>query len=471
MMKPYKYEIFTAEIERQIYNGILQENDRLPSVRIIKEKYKLSTSSVQSGFEYLMIKGLIRSNPRSGYFVTGIQEENIPEVKTKLPAVVRDEVFMKNMMLTSKRTSEFSSFNTAVPGDLLIPQKLILRTMQEVIREKGASLLRYYPSNGLELLRKHIAKQMGAYGCVLNPDEIIITDGALQALTIALKSVTKAGDVVAVESPCVFSVLEVLTHLELKVIEIPVHYKTGFDTEYFKTICEENKICALVTTPNFHNPTGVVMKDETKKEVLSMAETYQFCIIENDMYSDLYFEEQRPQSIKCFDKKGTVMMYSSFSKTLAPGIRLGWLYAGSFYAKSERVRFALGRTVSPVYQELVLKLLQGSSYERHLRLFRKKLSQQAVQVVEVLRNSFPEGSYFHRPKGGYSIWGQLPENTDMKRFYQYCEEHQVLFTPGNTFSFTDKYYFHFRVIFTERITSESIVLLKNAGAKAKELQF
>ncbi|MDR6487137.1 DNA-binding transcriptional MocR family regulator [Chryseobacterium vietnamense] len=165
------------------------------------------------------------------------------------------------------------------------------------------------------------------------------------------------------------------------------------------------------------------------------------------------------------------MMYSSFSKTLAPGIRLGWLYAGSFYAKSERVRFALGRTVSPVYQELVLKLLQGSSYERHLRLFRKKLGQQAVQVVEVLRNSFPEGSYFHRPKGGYSIWGQLPENTDMKRFYQYCEEHQVLFTPGNTFSFADKYYFHFRVIFTERITSESIVLLKNAGAKAKELQF
>jgi len=471
MMKPYKYEIFTAEIERQIYNGILQENDKLPSVRYIKEKYKLSTSSVQSGFEYLMIKGLIRSNPRSGYFVTGIQEENIPEVKTKLPVVVRDEVFMNNMMLTSKRTSEFSSFNTAVPGDLLIPQKLILRTMQEVIREKGASLLRYYPPNGLELLRKQIAKQMGAYGCILNPDEIIITDGALQALTIALKSVTKGGDVVAVESPCVFSVLEVLAHLELKVIEIPVHYKTGFDTEYFKTICEENKICALVTALNFHNPTGVVMKDETKKEILSMAEMYQFCIIENDMYSDLYFEEQRPQSIKSFDKKGIVMMYSSFSKTLAPGIRLGWLYAGSFYAKSERVRFALGRTVSPIYQELVLKLLQGSGYERHLRLFRKKLSQQAVQVLEVLRNSFPEDSYFHRPRGGYSIWGQLPQNTDMEIFYQYCEEHQILFTPGNTFSFTDKYHFHFRIIFSERITSESIVLLKDAGKKAKELQF
>ncbi|RQO33814.1 PLP-dependent aminotransferase family protein [Chryseobacterium sp. KBW03] len=469
MMKPYKYEVFTKVIEEQIRNGILQKNERLPSVREIKEKYRLSTSSVQNGFEYLLIKGLIRSNPRSGYFVAETQEENIPEAKTTLPAVVRDEVFMKNMMLTSKRTSEFSSFNTAVPGDLLIPQKLILRTMQEVIREKGAALLRYYPSNGLEALRKHIAKQMGIYGGTINPDEIIITDGALQALTIALKSVTKAGDVVAVDSPCVFSVLEVIAHLDLKVIEIPVHYRSGFDTEYLWKVCEENDIRALVTTPNFHNPTGMMMSDEMKKEIIRIAEFHQLCVIENDMYSDLYFGEQRPRSIKSFDKNGVVMTYSSFSKTLAPGIRLGWLYAGHFYAKSERTRFALGRSVSPIYQELVLKLLQGSSYERHLRSFRKKLNQQAAQVLEALRNSFPEDSYFHRPQGGYSIWGQLPENTDREKFYQYCEKHQILFTPGDTFSFTDKYHYHFRIVFAERITSESIVLLENAGRKAKEL--
>lgn len=442
----------------------------LPFVRS-KKKYKLSTSSVQSGFEHLIIKGLVKSHPRSGYFVTGFQQENIPEVKTKFPAVVRDETFMKNIMLTSKRTSQSSSFNTAVPGDLLIPQKLILRTMQEVIREKGASLLRYYPSNGLGSLRKQIAKQIGSYGCIVNPDEIIITDGALQALTIALRSVTKAGDVVAVESPCVFSVLEVIAHLELKVIEVPIHYKRGFDTAYFRKVCEENKICALVTTPNFHNPTVMVMQDEAKKEILDIAETHQVCIIENDMYSDLYFEEGRPRCIKSFDKKVIVMTYSSFSKTLAPGIRLGWLHAGKFYAKSERARCALGRTVSPFYQELVLKLLQGSSYERHLRTFRNKLNQQAVQVLEVLRESFPEGSYFHRPAGGYSIWGQLPENTDMKKFYQDCDGSRILFTPGDTFSFTDTYQFHFRIVFAERITPESIVLLKNAGKRAKELQF
>lgn len=468
MMKIYKYEAFTAIIEEQIRNGILQGGDKLPSIREIKEKYNLSISSVQSGFEYLMIKGLIESRPRSGYFVTEKKEEYIPEIRIKLPAVVRDEGFMKNLLLTSKRISESSSFNTAVPGDLLIPQKLILRTMQEVIREKGASLLRYYPSNGLEALRKQIIKQMGIYGSRLNPDELIITDGALQALTIALCSVTKAGDVVAVDSPCVFSILEVIANLDLKVIEIPVHYRNGFDSEYFRKVCSENDIRALIITPNFHNPTGIRMSDETKKDVLGIAEDHQVCIIENDMYSDLYFEEKRPSSIKSFDEKGWVMTYSSFSKTLAPGIRLGWLYAGQFYARAERAKFALGRSVSPLYQELILKLLQENSYERHLRSFRKKLNKQAIQLLEVLKKSFPEGSYFHRPQGGYSIWAQMPDNMDMKKFHKYCEKHEILFTPGNTFSLTDKYDHHFRVVFSERITSESLRLLEEAGTKVYE---
>lgn len=467
-MKTYKYEVFTSVIEEQIRSGVLQRNDRLPSIREIRKRYTLSTSSVQSGFEYLMIKGLVESSPRSGYFVADIQEEYVPEIKIKLPPVVRDEVFMKNIMLTSKRTSDSTAFNNAVPGDLLIPQKLILRTMQEVIREKGAALLRYYPSNGLETLREQIARQMKGHGCTFNPDELIITDGALQALTIALKSVTRPGDVVAVESPCVFSVLEVIANLELKVVEIPVHYRNGLDVEYFRAVCSENNIRALVTTPNFHNPTGSMMNDDVKKEILTIAEKHQICIIENDLYSDLYFTDKRPSCIKSFDTKGLVMTYSSFSKTLAPGIRLGWLYAGPHYAQAERIKFALGRSVSPIYQELILKLLQSSSYERHLRTFRKTLNEQAALVVEALRTSFPKEAYFHRPQGGYSIWGQLPERVDMEKFYHYCEANKIQFTPGDTFSFSNKYSHHFRIVFAERITSENIAVLKNTGEKVKD---
>ncbi|PIF46243.1 DNA-binding transcriptional MocR family regulator [Chryseobacterium sp. 52] len=470
-MRSYKYEIFTSVIEEQIKNKILIKGERLPSVREIKDKYHLSISSVQSGFEYLMMKGLVESISRSGYFVADTRNNIISQPRASLVPVVRNAVFAKNVMLTSARNkpSESSSFNIAAPGDLMIPQKLILRTMQEVIREKGASLLRYYPSNGLPELRKQISVQMAASGCVLKPEELIITDGALQALTIALGAVTEAGDIVAVESPCVFSVLEAVANLGLKVIEIPVHYDHGFDTEYLHKVCAANNVRAVVVTPNFHNPTGIAMSDNTRKELLKTAITYQIPIIENDMYGDLYFSERRPSCIKSLDHSGLVMTYSSFSKTLAPGIRLGWLHTGRFYSRSERARFALGRSVSPIYQELVLKLLQGTGYERHLRSFRKKLSIQAAQLLGALCQYFPEDSYFHNPEGGYSIWGKLPEGTDMNAFFEYCDRNRILFTPGNTFSLTDEYSHHFRIVFADRITPESLTLLENAGTKAKEL--
>lgn len=469
-MQTYKYEIFTSVIEEQIKSGVVKMGSRLPSVREIKEKYHLSISSVQSGYDYLVMKGLVENVSRSGFFVALNQKNNIPEKSTNSLSIARNVAFDQNLTLTSTRNKpvEYSSFNAAAPTDLLIPQKLILRKMQEVIREKGASLLRYYPPNGSLLLREQIADHAGRYGCMLNAEDLIITDGALQALYIALASVTKAGDYVAVESPCVFSVLEVISNLKLKAIEIPVDYKEGFDVEYFRKRCDENNIKAVVITPNFHNPTGMLMTDDRKKELLFIAEIHQIPIIENDIYGDLYFDGKRPSNIRNFDQTGLVMTFSSFSKTLAPGIRLGWLNPGKFYAETERLKFSLGRSVAPIYQELMIKLLESNSYDRHLRSFCKQLEKQAIELLDALRKYFPENSYFHRPQGGYSIWGELPQNVNMEAFYEYCESQKILFTPGDTFSFTDEYHYHFRTVFADRITLDSILSLKKAGEKAEK---
>jgi len=467
----YKYETFTSVIEEQIRTGILRTGDRLPSVREIKNKYRLSGSSVQSGYEYLIIKGLVQSYPRSGYFVSDNHEEAAPVVSPELKRVSRDVEFSRNLSLTSAGNKAFESgaFNNAVPGDLLIPQKLILRTLQQVIREKGASLLRYYPSNGSLELRKLISDRAIRNGGMTHPEELIITDGALQALYIALRSVTAEGDVIAVESPCVFSVLEVIAALQLKIIEIPVTYHAGFDVEYFEKACMESDIRAVVLTPNFHNPTGICMKDEPMKKLLRISETFKIPVIANDIYGELYFSDSRPCGIKKFDTEGWVMTFSSYSKALAPGIRLGFLDAGRFYPKAEKIKFALGRGVSPIYQELMVKLLQGSSFDRHLRSFRKNLHRQAMVVLNALRTFFPEGSYFHKPEGGYSIWGELPKGVSVEEFYTFCKKNGILFTPGSTFSATEAYDHHFRVIFADHLSAESLFLIEKAGKKAKKL--
>jgi len=470
-MQNFKYQIFTSIIEEQIKNGIFISGDRLPSIREIKEKYRLSTTSVQSGYDYLVMKGWVENRPRSGFFVNVKTNEDIPENFTKFLPTARNPDFEKKVKLTSKSGKSFEqvSFNTAAPTDLLVPQKLILRKMQEVIRKKGASILRYYPANGSEILRNQIASRATKFGCKINSEQIIITDGALQALYIALASVTESGDVIALESPCIFSVLEVISNLKLKVIEIPVHYKNGFDVDYLKDILSKNNIRAVVVTPNFHNPTGILMSDETKKELALIAQNNEIPIIENDIYGDLYFDRERPLTVCNFDTDGWVMTYSSFSKTLAPGIRLGWLSAGRFFEQAERMKFSLGKSVAPIFQEVMIQLLEENSYDRHLRSFRKQLEIQCVELLNILRSYFPKDCYFHRPHGGYSIWGRLPKEVNMPDFYKFCENQKIAFTPGDTFSYTDAYSHHFRIIFADRITSESILRLREIGEKVQNI--
>ncbi len=167
---------------------------------------------------------------------------------------------------------------------------------------------------------------------------MLITDGALQALYIALAAVCEAGDIVAVESPCVFSVLEVIRVLRLKVIEIPVDTQTGFDVDVFTHACAHNPIKAVIVTPSFHNPTGIFLSDEQKLALLNIAQHHHVAIIENDIYGDLHFHGQRPSTIKGFDHSGLVLYYSSFAKTLAPGIRLGYLSAGKFLQRAEQIK-------------------------------------------------------------------------------------------------------------------------------------
>ncbi len=464
-MKSYKFEIFTSLLEKNIREGIYKPGHKLPSVRELKDKYQLSTSSVQNGYEYLIIQGLVESHPKSGYYVSTLFGQSHESIKSNRIPIIRDAFFENNLAsITSLRKGrKLSEFNVAAPGDLLVPQKLILRTMQQVIREQGASLLRYYPSNGLPDLKENITRRAASYHTIFNPDELLITDGALQALYIALASVCTTGDVVAVESPCVFSMLEVIRVLNLKVIEIPTDGKNGFDVDFLKKACAKNKISVILLTPNFHNPTGILLTDEKKKEVLTLAQNNGIALIENDIYGDLNFNGTRPTTIKSYDDSGLVMTYSSYAKTLAPGIRLGWLSAGKFTQKAEQIKFSLGSTVSPVYQETVNRLLSTSSYERHLKAFRKQLAKNANLTLHLLNENFPRGTSITVPDGGYSIWVKMPDTTNMDSFYAQCEKIGVRFTSGATFSFSDTFSRYFRVVFTDAYTPKRIEAIRQAG--------
>lgn len=472
-MKKYKYEIFTAKLEEAIEKGHLQAGDALPAVRAIKAAYQLSTSSVQSGYDYLVFKGLVRSIPRSGYVVAPSLEDRNQIQTPDLPTIPRDADFSQKIAQTSSRLehSEQSSLHIAAPATTFIPHALVLKTMQAVIREKSTALLHYYPNTGSEELHALLIKRAALHGAQLQADELIITDGALQALYIGLAAVTNPQDIIAVESPCVFSVLEVIAQLRLRALEIPVRPKEGLDLDYLQKMCGQHAIKALVVTPNFHNPTGTLLSDEKKEKLYQLAVQHQMPILENDIYGDLYFQGERPINIKNFDTRGLVLTFSSYSKTVAPGLRLGWLAAGKYFAQAERLKFALGRSVSPLNQEVMIRLLQLPSYDKHLRIFRQNLERQAVQLVRQFNTSFPSPSQYglptQAPEGGYSIWGQLPSTTDKEAFYAHCKSLGVGLTPGATFSFTTAYESNFRAVYAQRITPADLALIKALGDQLK----
>lgn len=463
-MKTYKFEMFTSAIEKNIRDGIYKPGQKLPSVRSLKQQFQTSVSTIQNGYEHLIILGLVVSIPKSGYYVSAYQPQKKQPPSQKNP-VIRDAVFEKNIdLITSSRDKKkIIEFNVATPGDLIISQKLLLRTMQQVIREHGVSLLRYYPPSGSDELKSNIIKHAAGHQTRIDQQELLITDGALQSLLIALATVCNAGDVIAVESPCVFSVLEVIRVLQLKVIEVPLDPVNGFDVFFFKKACQKNKVKAAIITPNFHNPTGTLLSDEIKKEIVGIIQQHEIAVIENDIYGDLNFSGKRPTTLRSFDDSGSVITYTSYAKSLAPGIRLGWLAAGKFLQRAEQIRFCMGNTVSPVYQETVNRLLSTNSYERHIRAFRTQLAKNASLSINLLSKHFPENISVIPPSGGYNLWVKMPDSTDMNDFYKQCEKIGVKFTPGYTFSFSPMYSHHFRIVFADKYSTSKIKALEKIG--------
>jgi DNA-binding transcriptional MocR family regulator len=462
----HKFEAIAALLEAQIDAGKFRAGDKLPSIRALQAQFNASVTTLQNAYERLAIRGYVESVPKSGYYVKARAAAPQPGV------VVHDPVFINKLSATLggyEQRHLNPEFNIAAPGDLFIPQKLLLRTFQEVIREKGMELLRYYPPNGSATLRNLISQRAAFYNASLHPDHIIITDGVLQALYIGLAAITRPGDIIAIESPCVFSVLEVIRVLGLKTISVPIHPQKGFDMDLFRKICRSKKIKALVVTPNFHNPTGALMTDGQKQALLEVAVQAQVPVIENDIYGDLYFSGSRPANIQSWDSSGLVLTISSYSKTLASGIRLGWLSPGKYFAQAEALKFAFGRTVSPIYQEVLIKLLSTGSYDRHLKKFRQQLARQAQVTEQLLKQHFPKGTRFSKPAGGFSMWVQMPGEVNMEQFYSFCEQYRIRFTPGYCFSFVQDFERHFRVVFTEKYTSKHMAALQRAGQKAGRL--
>lgn len=434
--KPRLYEDVAGQIQRLIQQGTLRPGDRVPSIRKLSEQQRVSITTILEAYRLLESEGLIEARPQSGYFVSAPFPEACAEPATSAPKPDPTQVSVREivmMVLRDTRNADLIQLGAAVPPEELLPMEKLNRALAQVSRREGAHGAIYDVPPGCKELRVQVARRMVEAGCSLRPDEILTTFGCQEAVTLCLRAVCRPGDTVAIESPTFYGILQAIEALGLRALELPTHPRHGLSLDTLRYALSEHPVSAVLVT-NFNNPLGGMMPPEKQKELVELLAGRDIPLIEDDIYGDLCFAARRPPAAKSFDQKGLVMLCSSFSKTLAPGYRVGWCAPGRFQREVEYQKVISTLSTATLPQLAIAEFLASGGYEHHLRKVRRIYAQNAALLAQGVMRYFPAGTKVTRPQGGFVVWVEMPEGVDSLRLYKLALAEGITFAPGPIFS-------------------------------------
>lgn len=430
------YVSFAARIRAMIDEGVLRPGDKIFSVRQASQKYSLSISTVLRAYLLLEQEGIISSHPQSGYYVT--QRKRLKQRGSPLAKDINlAEVDASKLVLTTlKSIREFGTvpLGSPFPDPQLFPLKKIHQYEKALTDDEGEwGILSDLPP-GNEMLRQQIARRYLFHGMDISPDDIVITHGATEAITLCLQAVAKPGATIVLESPGYYALAHTVERLGMQVLELHTDPESGLDLDALRATISATNIAAVVLTANFQNPLGFVMPDTKKQALVALLAEQQIPLIEDDVYSELYFSDEPPKPTKAFDHEGLVLHCSSFSKCLTPGYRVGWTVAGRYRQEVERLMFLSSLSLPSAPQIAIAKFMQRDSFEQHLKQLRHTLRSQYILMRNVIEESFPAGTELSVPKGGYVIWVRLPPQLDALDLYRAAIDNGITVAPGSIFS-------------------------------------
>lgn len=418
-----------------IRGGTLRPGDRLPSVRALSRARRVSPSTVLQAYDSLMAERLIEPRPRSGYYVLRQADPSAaprsPAAKTRPTRVaVSDLVFE---ILEASRDRGIVPLGSAFPGPAQFPWAKLARYLGSRARRMDPwETVESLPPGSPEL-RRQIARRYLNLGMSVGVEQIVITSGALEALNLALETVVRRGDTIAVESPAFYGCLQAAERLGVHVVEISTHPTEGVDLAALSAAIARGGIraCWLMTT--LQHPTGATMAPEKKRELVRMLSARAIPLIEDDAYAELQFSSAVAPA-KAFDEKGYVLHCGSFSKCLAPGYRLGWVSAGRFTRQVARRKIESTLATSLPVQLAVAQMLRHGGYEGHLMQLRRRLAIQQAAALESLRRQFPAGYRVAPPSGGYFLWIECAAPVDSLKVHRLALDYGITIAPGPMFS-------------------------------------
>ncbi len=395
-------------------------------------------------------KGLIESRPKSGYYVR-FSYRRFPQLPESVPIHITSHEVSVNDMIEAIygdiAAKDVINFSLAVPDVSLLPSAKINKSVMYALRNSNDGCVSYENTQGNLELRKEISKLSFNWGGKIKPNEIVVTSGCLEAMSMCLKAVTKVGDTVAVESPTYFGINQALESMGLKAVEIGSEPVTGMNLDHLQKAIKKYKIKACIVVSNFHNPLGSCMPDDNKRKLVEIITDHQIPLIEDDIYGELYFGKARPQTCKYFDREGWVMYCSSLSKSLSPGYRIGWTLPGQFLEAVKQLKRIQNISCPTLTQAAMGHFLKNGRYEYHLKNLQKALHTQSLKYIQGIIQYFPPDTKVSRPKGGFILWLELNSKIDAFKLQIEAKKHKIAITPGRLFSSTNKYLNYIRISF------------------------
>lgn len=439
----FRYARLADDLEVKIRDGVYRSGEKMPSLRKLHDQTGLSITTVYQAYIELEKRGVVIPRQKSGYYVKPILASILPQPEAQKLQPVPKKVTMNSLaysIVEDMSNPDFIQFGgSAVMPDLLPFKQLTRCIRSESIQAMKHNLMRYESPYGNAELKRQLAKRMVGQARKNIADEMVITSGCIEAVSLCLKAVGTAGDTVVVESPTYPWFLQIIEDLNMFALEMPTDPQTGIDLEQMARSVKQDNIKACILVPNFHNPLGFEMPMDKKKALVKLMAVNDIPIIEDNIHGELYFGRTRPPTLKSLDRKGLVLHCASYSKALAPGLRVGWALPGRYADRVKRLKMNSTVASPTLNQEIVAQFLKTGAFDRHLRSLRTALKNQVSNMALAIARHFPEGTRITAPQGGLTLWVELDKKVDGLKVFQEARKKKISIFPGVICSTTGRY--------------------------------
>lgn len=423
------YRQIAEQIRDRISEGVLPPGTQLPTVRALATSLGVTRMTVQTAYADLQSGGWIEATVGRGTFVSDVAlaSRRLPARSLPLtPDVVIDD------MIQMGRVQGVRSLANASPDSRLFPADEFFAAVGDLRSDFGA-LAEYGPTQGDADLRIEVAALLAERGVQALPDEILVTSGATQALSLVTQALCRPGDAVLVEQPTYLSFLNILRAHGVEAVGVPMDDE-GPVLDALARLAVQVRPRFFYTIPTFQNPTGATMSPARRAQVVDLARRLGFLILEDDIYARMSFEGPPPAALKALDTTGNVIYTSSLSKTLMPGLRVGWVTAPpTLLNRLIDLRRAGDLSGPSLMQRAAAGFLRSGGLKRHLRRVLPVYRERRDALLSALEQQMPAGTRWTEPQGGYCVWITLPAHPPLDDLYTVALRHGWAFAPGSVF--------------------------------------